>query len=86
MWKRFVTIPVISTITNEPLPGRIRCVFWPSGRRPSLRLAHWCELWFHRPEKKDQFAPTDPISPMLASALEHCELLDRLGFTQYSFP
>jgi (E)-4-hydroxy-3-methylbut-2-enyl-diphosphate synthase len=25
----------------------------------------------------------DPLAPMLASALEHCELLDSLGFTRY---
>src|SRR5207237_5309913 len=25
----------------------------------------------------------DSLAPMLESALEHCELLDRLGFTQY---
>lgn len=35
------------------------------------------------PAKKDQFDPTDSIGPMLASALEHCEFLDSLGFTRY---
>ena len=25
----------------------------------------------------------DPLRPMLESALEHCDLLDRLGFTRY---
>lgn len=35
------------------------------------------------PAKKDLFAPEDSISPMLASALEHCELLDSLGYTRY---
>lgn len=35
------------------------------------------------PAKKEQFAPDDSIGPMLASALEHCELLDSLGFTRY---
>jgi (E)-4-hydroxy-3-methylbut-2-enyl-diphosphate synthase len=33
--------------------------------------------------QKKQFAQDDSISPMLNSALEHCELLDRLGFTRY---
>ncbi|MGD0383407.1 MAG: flavodoxin/ferredoxin-dependent (E)-4-hydroxy-3-methylbut-2-enyl-diphosphate synthase [Thermoguttaceae bacterium] len=33
--------------------------------------------------KQEKFAPHDQISPMLESALEHCELLDRLGFTRY---
>ena len=35
------------------------------------------------PAKKDQFPEDDSISPMLASALEHCELLDEIGFTRY---
>ncbi|MGD0654585.1 MAG: flavodoxin/ferredoxin-dependent (E)-4-hydroxy-3-methylbut-2-enyl-diphosphate synthase [Thermoguttaceae bacterium] len=33
--------------------------------------------------KREKFAPHDQIGPMLESALEHCELLDRLGFTRY---
>ena len=35
------------------------------------------------PTKAAQFDSTDPVSAMLASALEHCELLDRLGYTRY---
>ncbi len=35
------------------------------------------------PAKKEQFADDDSIGPMLASALEHCELLDAIGFTRY---
>jgi len=35
------------------------------------------------PAKKEQFDPEDSIGPMLASALEHCELLDSLGFLRY---
>src|SRR5205085_9607565 len=35
------------------------------------------------PAKKEQYDPHDSITPMLASALEHCELLDSLGFTRY---
>ena len=35
------------------------------------------------PDKVDKFAPDDSVGPMLASALEHCELLDHLGFTRY---
>ena len=35
------------------------------------------------PAKKEQFEEHDSISPMLASALEHCSLLDSLGFTRY---
>ncbi len=36
------------------------------------------------PAKKEQFAEEDSIGPMLASALEHCELLDSIGFTRYA--
>jgi (E)-4-hydroxy-3-methylbut-2-enyl-diphosphate synthase len=35
------------------------------------------------PDKAEKFSHDDSISPMLASALEHCELLDRIGFTRY---
>ena len=35
------------------------------------------------PEKKEKFAEDDSIGPMLASAFEHCELLDSIGFTRY---
>ena len=35
------------------------------------------------PAKKEQFAADDSIGPMLASAFEHCALLDSIGFTRY---
>jgi len=35
------------------------------------------------PAKRDRYDRDDSITPMLESALEHCELLDRLGFTRY---
>lgn len=35
------------------------------------------------PAQKDRFDAHDSISPMLASAWEHCELLDSIGFTRY---
>jgi len=35
------------------------------------------------PAKKEKFAEDDSLGPMLASALEHCELLDSIGFTRY---
>jgi len=35
------------------------------------------------PAKKDKYDPDDSISPMLESALEHCEYLDSIGFTRY---
>ena len=35
------------------------------------------------PAKKEKYDPQDSISPMLESALDHCELLDSIGFTRY---
>jgi len=35
------------------------------------------------PAKKAKFPDDDPVGPMLASALEHCELFDSIGFTGY---
>jgi (E)-4-hydroxy-3-methylbut-2-enyl-diphosphate synthase len=35
------------------------------------------------PAKLDKYDAHDSISPMIESALEHCELLDAIGFTRY---
>jgi (E)-4-hydroxy-3-methylbut-2-enyl-diphosphate synthase len=35
------------------------------------------------PAKREKYPKEDRINPMLDSALEHCELLDKLGFTRY---
>jgi (E)-4-hydroxy-3-methylbut-2-enyl-diphosphate synthase len=35
------------------------------------------------PAKKQKYDPTDSISPMLESAVDHCEFLDSVGFTRY---
>lgn len=35
------------------------------------------------PDKVGRFPENDTLSPMLISALEHCEILDDLGFTRY---
>ncbi|WP_197172299.1 (E)-4-hydroxy-3-methylbut-2-enyl-diphosphate synthase [Novipirellula aureliae] len=35
------------------------------------------------PEKKEKYDPSDSITPMLESALEHCEFVDSLGFDRY---
>ncbi len=36
------------------------------------------------PAQREKYAKDDLLSPMLNSALEHCELLDKLGFTRYA--
>ncbi len=35
------------------------------------------------PAKREKYPKEDRIRPMIDSALEHCELLDKLGFTRY---
>lgn len=35
------------------------------------------------PAKKEKYDPSDSISPMLESALDHCEFLDLIGFSRY---
>ncbi|MGI9517603.1 MAG: (E)-4-hydroxy-3-methylbut-2-enyl-diphosphate synthase [Pirellulaceae bacterium] len=35
------------------------------------------------PDKKEKYAADDSISPMLASAWEHCDFVDSLDFTRY---
>jgi (E)-4-hydroxy-3-methylbut-2-enyl-diphosphate synthase len=35
------------------------------------------------PAKLDAFPADDSIAPMIASALDHCELLDNIGYTRY---
>ena len=35
------------------------------------------------PEMKARFPADDAVSPMVTSALAHCEMLDRIGFTRY---
>ena len=36
------------------------------------------------PAKKEKYAQHDSLTPMIESAMEHCELLDSLGFTRYN--
>ena len=35
------------------------------------------------PAKKEKYDPADSITPMIESAIEHCEFVDSLGFTRY---
>jgi (E)-4-hydroxy-3-methylbut-2-enyl-diphosphate synthase len=36
------------------------------------------------PAKKEKYNDDDSITPMIESAMEHCELLDSIGFTRYA--
>ena len=35
------------------------------------------------PAKKEKYAASDSLTPMIESALDHCEYLDSIGFTRY---
>ena len=35
------------------------------------------------PAKKEKYDPSDSITPMLESALEHCDFVDSFDFTRY---
>jgi len=35
------------------------------------------------PAKKEKFDPSDSITPMLESAIEHCEFVESMGFTRF---
>ncbi|MEM9589108.1 MAG: flavodoxin-dependent (E)-4-hydroxy-3-methylbut-2-enyl-diphosphate synthase [Planctomycetota bacterium] len=35
------------------------------------------------PAKKQKYDPSDSITPMIESAIEHCDFVDSLGFTRY---
>jgi (E)-4-hydroxy-3-methylbut-2-enyl-diphosphate synthase len=64
---------------------------WQDKVRDLVRIAtrHGCALRVGincgsvDPAQRQQFAPEDSVGPMLASALEHCALLDSLGFDRY---
>ncbi len=76
-------------------PGHLyhhqRDVPWPEKVRFLVEVAqrHDCALRVGvncgsvDPAKRAQFDPADSIGPMLQSALEHCDLLDSLGFSRY---
>ncbi len=84
MWTRSATTRAISTTTSGaalagqgPLPGR-------RGRRGTtcaIRVGVNCGSV--DPARRTEHPADDSISPMLESALEHCDLLDSLGFTRY---
>jgi (E)-4-hydroxy-3-methylbut-2-enyl-diphosphate synthase len=67
---------------NRPWPDKVRFLV-------DLAAQHDCAIRVGvncgsvDPAKREQFPADDWLGPMLASALEHCELLDRLGFTRF---
>ena len=67
---------------QQPWQDKVRFLADAAGRHDcALRVGVNCGSV--DPAERDKFAADDAIRPMLQSALDHCELLDRLGFTRY---
>ena len=67
---------------DRPWPDKVRLLVDVAGRHDcAMRVGVNCGSV--DPAKREKFAPDDSIGPMLESALEHCVLLDSLGFDRY---
>jgi (E)-4-hydroxy-3-methylbut-2-enyl-diphosphate synthase len=67
---------------NKPWQEKVRCIANVAAEHDcALRVGVNCGSV--DPDKAGRYAPDDSMSPMVESALEHCEFLDRLGFTRY---
>ncbi len=67
---------------NRPWQDKVRFLVDVAGEHDcALRVGVNCGSV--DPAQRGKHALHDPLQAMLESALEHCELLDRLGFTRY---
>jgi (E)-4-hydroxy-3-methylbut-2-enyl-diphosphate synthase len=67
---------------NRPWQDKVRFLVDVAGEHDcALRVGVNCGSV--DPAQREKHAENDPLGAMLESALEHCELLDRLGFTRY---
>lgn len=67
---------------NRPWQDKVRFLVGVAGEHDcAIRVGVNCGSV--DPAKREKYAADDSISPMLESALEHCTLLDSLGFTRY---
>jgi len=67
---------------SRPWPDKVRFLAEVAARHDcAIRVGVNCGSV--DPARRAGFPPDDSLGPMLASALEHCELLDALGFTRY---
>lgn len=67
---------------NRPWPDKVRFLIDLAARHDcAIRVGVNCGSV--DPAQRERFPADDWLGPMLASALEHCELLDRLGFTRF---
>lgn len=68
--------------TDRPWQDKVRFLAQTATRHAiALRVGVNCGSV--DPSLREKFPPEDSIGPMLASALEHCELLDAIGFVRY---
>lgn len=68
--------------TNRPWQDKVKYLVEIAGQADcALRVGINCGSV--DPDQRGQFPADDSISPMLASAWQHAELLDSLGFTRY---
>ena len=67
---------------NKPWADKVRFLVDVAGENDcALRIGVNCGSV--DPAKAEKYDPSDKLSPMLESALDHCELLDRIGFIRY---
>ena len=67
---------------RKPWQDKVRYLVDVAGERDcALRVGVNCGSV--DPAKAEKYDPKDRLSPMLESALDHCEFLDKLGFTRY---
>ncbi len=67
---------------NKPWQEKVRYLAGIAGENDcALRVGVNCGSI--DPARSEEADPADPLGPMLASALEHCELLDEVGFRRY---
>ena len=67
---------------NKPWQDKVRFLVEVAGANDcAIRVGVNCGSI--DPAKRENYPKEDRTGPMIDSALEHCELLDRLGFTRY---
>ena len=67
---------------DKPWPAKVRYLA-DVARQHNCALRVGVNCGSVDPAKLDRDDASDPLSPMLASAMEHCDFLDSLGFMRY---
>jgi (E)-4-hydroxy-3-methylbut-2-enyl-diphosphate synthase len=67
---------------DKPWQDKVRFIVATAGENDcAIRIGVNCGSV--DPAKREKYQADDSITPMIESALEHCDLLDKLGFTRY---